>query len=91
MYSNHNVQYSIVHCTCTVRVHTDVSLHVCTVVQSVHVQYVLLSTVQSVHIRDGKTRPGPRAGPGRAGPGLRIQARGPYGPKRAETGLMIFI
>ena len=39
-----------------------------------------------IWFKDGKTRPGPRAGPG-----LKIQARGPYGPKRAETGLMIFI
>ena len=30
--------------------------------------------------RDGKTGPGPLA---ETGPGLKIQARGPYGPKRA--------
>ena len=41
-------------------------------------------------VRPGPARGPGRAWPGRGGPGLRIQARWPYGPKRAEKGLMMF-
>ena len=55
---------------------------------------IILTLFLSVTIilsRDGHGPGGPRAGAGRAGPGLKIQARGPYGPKRPKIFYLIVL